>query len=117
MTRRTPRSTRTDTLFPYTTLFRSIADAERDLSGRLLLDRHLDVGAVGGRAFGVGDLDGLEEAQIADPPFRAAHVRDVEGVAIDQAHLAPDHPVERPHVADDVDPLDEHLAGDRKRVV
>src|SRR3546814_20346197 len=27
MIRRTPRSTRTDTLFPYTTLFRSLADA------------------------------------------------------------------------------------------
>src|SRR3546814_20149309 len=33
MIRRPPRSTRTDTLFPYTTLFRSVADAvaEADL--------------------------------------------------------------------------------------
>src|SRR3546814_120496 len=30
MTRRPPRSTRTDTLFPYTTLFRSLADALAD---------------------------------------------------------------------------------------
>src|SRR3546814_1610069 len=29
MIRRPPRSTRTDTLFPYTTLFRSLASAER----------------------------------------------------------------------------------------
>src|SRR3546814_20697822 len=29
MIRRPPRSTRTDTLFPYTTLFRSIAEIER----------------------------------------------------------------------------------------
>src|SRR3546814_14360523 len=29
MIRRPPRSTRTDTLFPYTTLFRSLADARR----------------------------------------------------------------------------------------
>src|SRR3546814_14193885 len=29
MIRRPPRSTRTDTLFPYTTLFRSVADARR----------------------------------------------------------------------------------------
>src|SRR3546814_3562455 len=28
MIRRPPRSTRTDTLFPYTTLFRSVADAQ-----------------------------------------------------------------------------------------
>src|SRR3546814_19493436 len=33
MIRRPPRSTRTDTLFPYTTLFRSVAD--RDRSGFL----------------------------------------------------------------------------------
>src|SRR3546814_19063670 len=37
MIRRPPRSTRTDTLFPYTTLFRSAADIrERD---RIVLDR------------------------------------------------------------------------------
>src|SRR3546814_2029643 len=36
MIRRPPRSTRTDTLFPYTTLFRSRHDAGR-------LDRHRDV--------------------------------------------------------------------------
>src|SRR3546814_5970305 len=30
MMRRPPRSTRTDTLFPYTTLFRSILDADKE---------------------------------------------------------------------------------------
>src|SRR3546814_1264791 len=34
MIRRPPRSTRTDTLFPYTTLFRSVA-ADRDVRDRL----------------------------------------------------------------------------------
>src|SRR3546814_17401385 len=34
MSRRPPRSTRTDTLFPYTTLVRSEADAEGDEQGR-----------------------------------------------------------------------------------
>src|SRR3546814_2102896 len=39
MIRRPPRSTRTDTLFPYTTLFRSLPFADR--RGRvLLLERH-----------------------------------------------------------------------------
>src|SRR3546814_1631902 len=33
MIRRPPRSTRTDTLFPYTTLFRSQATQHRELSG------------------------------------------------------------------------------------
>src|SRR3546814_6290951 len=34
MIRRPPRSTRTDTLFPYTTLFRSTAGCRRDSTGR-----------------------------------------------------------------------------------
>src|SRR3546814_18375145 len=36
MIRRPPRSTRTDTLFPYTTLFRSFRRPERDLPHRLI---------------------------------------------------------------------------------
>src|SRR3546814_9221296 len=35
MIRRPPRSTRTDTLFPYTTLFRSRADRQTDHPGRV----------------------------------------------------------------------------------
>src|SRR3546814_3560091 len=34
MIRRPPRSTRTDTLFPYTTLFRSVHRSAQDLHGR-----------------------------------------------------------------------------------
>src|SRR3546814_10472857 len=37
MIRRPPRSTRTDTLFPYTTLFRSIASRQLNLTGHRLL--------------------------------------------------------------------------------
>src|SRR3546814_15950268 len=33
MIRRPPRSTRTDTLFPFTTLFRSLGAIEREISG------------------------------------------------------------------------------------
>src|SRR3546814_12482621 len=59
MIRRPPRSTRTDTLFPYTTLFRAGRDAAADIAARLerrvltdLRDRDLGQhGAVGeGRA-------------------------------------------------------------------
>src|SRR3546814_7550282 len=39
MIRRPPRSTRTDTLFPYTTLFRSKAD---DLAVHIIAGRRLD---------------------------------------------------------------------------
>src|SRR3546814_1895411 len=58
MVRRPPRSTRTDTLFPYTTLFRScvqppLPDHDRSLHGRA--DRLLAGGGMGegpGRAAG-----------------------------------------------------------------
>src|SRR3546814_4698285 len=49
MIRRPPRSTRTDTLFPYTTLFRSIDAVRRDALAALLRD---DVGDfIGARGF------------------------------------------------------------------
>src|SRR3546814_3516743 len=50
MIRRPPRSTRTDTLFPYTTLFRS-RQRVRDLRHRFLADdrRHVGVAARGGK--------------------------------------------------------------------
>src|SRR3546814_14021153 len=49
MIRRPPRSTRTDTLFPYTTLFRSPRSAQH-----LVVDQ---IGAVLGRLDRVGDRD------------------------------------------------------------
>src|SRR3546814_2641561 len=57
MIRRPPRSTRTDTLFPYTTLFRSgrkgfvewpLAEAARSALAELVLDRQVGL-AYGGR--------------------------------------------------------------------
>src|SRR3546814_6925534 len=41
MIRRPPRSTRTDTLFPYTTLFRSIAEYAEDV-GHRFVERQVD---------------------------------------------------------------------------
>src|SRR3546814_8124165 len=43
MIRRPPRSTRTDTLFPYTTLFRSLGERQGDRGGRgigVAIDSH-----------------------------------------------------------------------------
>src|SRR3546814_15041672 len=57
MVRRPPRSTRTDTLFPYTTLFRSGLEARRlhHRFGRGFGDAaDVDFGARGARAFGDG---------------------------------------------------------------
>src|SRR3546814_12326613 len=44
MKRRPPRSTRTDTLFPYTTLFRSLADDISQLDIPRMKDGNLDGG-------------------------------------------------------------------------
>src|SRR3546814_17430890 len=53
MIRRPPRSTRTDTLFPYTTLFRSAETANvraaqrgRELAGEATQRKHANLGAV-----------------------------------------------------------------------
>src|SRR3546814_1531047 len=48
MIRRPPRSTRTDTLFPYTTLFRSAAGRGADHRDRLAAEHARDVGGGAG---------------------------------------------------------------------
>src|SRR3546814_5262763 len=73
MIRRPPRSTRTDTLFPYTTLFRSHhliaamgADIVERLNSVIAAARHHDRR--------VPDLDGLgEEAALFGKQFHPAH--------------------------------------------
>src|SRR3546814_19262782 len=64
MIRRPPRSTRTDTLFPYTTLFRSSnlrrdqqqAASERQQTEGLLADLQRRLESIGGRGGGHADL-------------------------------------------------------------
>src|SRR3546814_2164665 len=57
MSRRPPRSTRTDTLFPYTTLFRSLAHA------------------AGQRLAGLADLGLVAVGQVEDQIVQAGHLR------------------------------------------
>src|SRR3546814_17711283 len=73
MIRRPPKSTRTDTLFPYTTLFRSLVAVVRRLLLEELPGRHRD--DRGGDAFGTQQLLRLE---------RDLHL----GAGGDQRHLA-----------------------------
>src|SRR3546814_9191741 len=70
MIRRPPRSTRTDTLFPYTTLFRSVAEVARRVLDHLAhgvaeevaLGRHADFQRIGDVRFApVGEI--LDEAR------------------------------------------------------
>src|SRR3546814_18951038 len=77
MIRRPPRSTRTDTLFPYTTLFRSHVELGSDQAGAAVLgeDRQrggvaLSLGLRGTGVFGARDdlvvLDRTEEHRVGD---------------------------------------------------
>src|SRR3546814_21042456 len=79
MIRRPPRSTRTDTLFPYTTLFRSLAP--RNPSGTVDGQFHMDgpllaCGERGGRIMG-GRID-PREAIVGDRAARPAVQRRIE---------------------------------------
>src|SRR3546814_20172006 len=80
MIRRPPRSTRTDTLFPYTTLFRSAAD--RTLALAALID--------GDRCV-VGDLHERHDAVALavgalDVAAHAAHRRDRKSTRLNSSH-------------------------------
>src|SRR3546814_3938127 len=73
MIRRPPRSTRTDTLFPYTTLFRSVHVREREP------DRGLAGAAVTGRRTGVrADLPAVQVRPREDPGDRVGRVGDAQ---------------------------------------
>src|SRR3546814_2252537 len=58
--RRPPRSTRTDTLFPYTTLFRSGPPAAKPLAGSWRRDRHSCAGGLV-RNFGTANCNGVRQ--------------------------------------------------------
>src|SRR3546814_16612557 len=75
MRRRPPRSTRTDTLFPYTTLFRSHHAARRANISRFEIAPVLAI-----REIGEADALGLE----LDPRLDV-HVRDREGAVVNDA--------------------------------
>src|SRR3546814_12409564 len=74
MTRRTPRSTRTDTLFPYTTLFRStgshasaalIAELARGKAAALTYEPALPDGTLAGARPGSGNFSVLVHGRSA----------------------------------------------------
>src|SRR3546814_16407634 len=91
MIRRPPRSTRTDTLFPYTTLFRS---AQRRLTGRprgmsVGIER-VDLGRLGEEVVGDAQAPLVEAAQVKRPRQQIELVSlDAGGRAVRQGlHLA-----------------------------
>src|SRR3546814_17462298 len=82
MIRRPPRSTRTDTLFPYTTLFRSAADryAAADRPGVQLFGDHLRAAAGRPGEHGAG-ADLLDQARDAVRRNSERRPRDGDGLA------------------------------------
>src|SRR3546814_15482088 len=97
MLRRPPRSTRTDTLFPYTTLFRSLVVGNDDLDAAVILvdDDALDrsglerVDAEGRGVFGPGDDVDLLALHFLDDRLDAAALHAAASPArIDAAVLA-----------------------------
>src|SRR3546814_19853381 len=88
MIRRPPRSTRTDTLFPYTTLFRSAADryAAADRPGVQLFGDHLRAAAGRPGEHGAG-ADLLDQAR--DAVRRTSERRHREGAGLARRDLLP----------------------------
>src|SRR3546814_13335819 len=76
MIRRPPRSTRIDTLFPYTTLFRSIGGAvnmfDRRIPRKVPAD-HVHVDAIGGYATAANDRNVGGSIDVALSPQIVAH--------------------------------------------
>src|SRR3546814_6012444 len=99
MIRRPPRSTRTDTLFPYTTLFRSAAgDAHEELHLELALavlqhraDRRLrHVEQAGGAGDRAGHHDGVEDFHLSEIHALSIGSRAISGnyvTQIGRAHV------------------------------
>src|SRR3546814_13272455 len=87
MIRRPPRSTRTDTLFPYTTLFRSIASAGLPVTVAAHIRCHQDDAAI---AIDTG-VDALHMVMATSPILRAAShgkaIAEVVRIAADVAEF------------------------------
>src|SRR3546814_5885299 len=71
MIRRPPRSTRTDTLFPYTTLFRSDPDARIDIRRGLAALRKAWIDERGDTELLAGPTSEYGQSRLADPKLTA----------------------------------------------
>src|SRR3546814_18620480 len=81
MIRRPPRSTRTDTLFPYTTLFRSTFAAREIPGGKNVDPRHLQLGGRDRALITAGGARGQSVRQ------RCAHLPQRRDKAVAQAAM------------------------------
>src|SRR3546814_16864866 len=84
MIRRPPRSTRTDTLFPYTTLFRSLGAFERTGAGIARIEDAVDILAEAGDVAVAADdrqrRAGGDDARSFDKAVRGAAAQRIGGI-------------------------------------
>src|SRR3546814_10712821 len=73
MIRRPPRSTRTDTLFPYTTLFRSASSGVNPPSTQSVAETRMPIGLCAGQAARIAwnVSSGNRMRFSSDPPYRS----------------------------------------------
>src|SRR3546814_8643456 len=79
MNPRPPRSTRTYTLFPYTTLFRSGGDIDVARTHHLVDPRHA-LGAIGQRGHGLGATDGEHPIHPGDAGRSEEHTSELQSL-------------------------------------
>src|SRR3546814_15266919 len=84
MLRRPPRSTRTDTLVPYTTLFRSYRVAESVPGKTITLVRNDDY--FEGSPKGAGKIGKIVQRTIPDPQTQAAELLDRKSTRLNSSH-------------------------------
>src|SRR3546814_3704771 len=109
MIRRPPRSTRTDTLFPYTTLFRSVIHrCAGEIANRLVQIVHRHCNARGGELehFLVNSIAVLalkHQAQLtrSGPEKIGSAILIAKGMAADSNRISPAGHEPRPIIADD----------------
>src|SRR3546814_13832792 len=88
MIRQPPRSTRTDTLFPYTTLFRSAGS----VCGSGMADREFSTIGHERRnnpRLQIADREAFIEAKLASPHYHPPHFRLLERLNLDGANATP----------------------------
>src|SRR3546814_15579203 len=93
MLRRPPRSTRTDTLFPYTTLFRSALGHEPGFQGHGVVRREVDVDRL---APVEAVAAGLADVRVEQAGHAPVVDRELEPRYVQHRHLA--HEIGRAHV-------------------
>src|SRR3546814_1852895 len=80
MIRRPPRSTRTDTLFPYTTLFRSQGRCREQFNPRSLVNQWIDRSECRRRHAGAANRIGTDESEPIDHGRSEEHTSELQSL-------------------------------------